>query len=47
MRSSGSVQRHDRFNPIQIKDGKIVRLSKDGNIREVLDTWPPTGKKKK
>ena len=37
--------RHDVFNPIQIKKKKIVRLSKDGTIREVLDTWPPSGKK--
>lgn len=47
MRSSGSLRRHDGFNPIQIKDKKIVRLSKDGTIREVLDTWPPSGKKDK
>jgi hypothetical protein len=37
--------RHDGFNPIQIKDKKIVRLGKNGKIREVLDTWPPSGKK--
>ena len=37
--------RHDGFNPIQIKDKKIVRLGKDGSVREVLDTWPPSAKK--
>jgi hypothetical protein len=29
-----------RFNPIQIKDGKIVRIRKDGRIAAVLDTYP-------
>jgi hypothetical protein len=43
--SSGQFKRHDGFNPIQIKDKKIVRLGKDGKIREVLDTWPPSSKK--
>lgn len=33
------------FNPIQIKDGKIVRLRKDGRVQSVIDTWPPSGKK--
>jgi len=37
--SSGSFKRHDRFNPIQIKNGMVVRLSKDGNIREVLGKY--------
>ena len=31
-----------RFNPVQIKDGKIVRLRKDGTTAAVLDTWPPS-----
>ena len=39
MSSSGSFKRHDRFNPIQIKNGMVVRLSKDGNIREVLGKY--------
>lgn len=30
------------FNPIQIKNGQIVRLNKDGTIKSVLDTWPPS-----
>jgi len=32
------------FNPIQIKNGKIVRLRKDGRIAAILDTWPPSKK---
>lgn len=31
-----------RFNPVQIKDGHIVRLRKDGTVAAVLDTWPPS-----
>jgi hypothetical protein len=46
MSSSGSYMKHIKFNPIQIKDGKIVRLRKDGRIAAVLDTWPPTKGKK-
>lgn len=30
------------FNSIQIKDGKIVRVRKDGRIAAVLDTYPKT-----
>ena len=40
--SSGQWKRKRPFNPVQIKDGKIVRLGKDGRIRAVLDTWPPS-----
>ena len=28
------------FNPIQIKDGHIVRVRKDGRIAAILDTYP-------
>lgn len=28
------------FNKTQIKNGKIVRLRKDGRILSVLDTYP-------
>lgn len=45
--SSGSYKRHDGFNPIQIKDGYIVRVRKNGTIAARLDTWPPSGKEKK
>jgi len=34
--SSGQYKRHDGFNPIQIKNGMIVRVSKDGRIRQIL-----------
>ena len=39
--SSGQLKRKLPFNPVQIKNGFIVRLGKDGRIRAVLDTWPP------
>lgn len=45
--SSGQRKKHIRFNPIQIKDGWIVRLHKDGRIKEKIDTYPPSGKKEK
>ena len=36
--SSGQYKRHDGFNAIQIKDGKIVRMRKDGRIKTVLES---------
>jgi hypothetical protein len=42
--SSGSYKRHDGFNPIQIKDGLVVRLNKDGTIRSVLGKYGKYGK---
>lgn len=45
--SSGQRKAKHPFNPIQIKDGFIVRLSKDGRIKEKIDTYPPTNKKEK
>lgn len=39
MKSSGSYKRHDGFNPIQIKDGMIVRLRKDGTVKAVLGKY--------
>lgn len=38
-RSSGSYRRHDGFNPIQIKNGMVVRLGTDGRVREVLGKY--------
>ncbi len=29
------------FNPTQIKDGKIVRLRKDGTIKAIIDDYKP------
>jgi hypothetical protein len=37
--SSGKYKRHDGFNSIQIKDGMIVRLRKDGSIKAVLGKY--------
>jgi hypothetical protein len=36
--SSGKLKRHDGFNPTQIKDGKVVRVNKNGIVREILGT---------
>jgi hypothetical protein len=38
-KSSGSLKRHIGFNPIQIKDGNVVRLRKDGTIKAVLGKY--------
>jgi len=45
--SSGQLKTHRGFNPIQIKNGYIVRLGKDGKVRQVLDKYPPEQKEKK
>jgi hypothetical protein len=37
--SSGKFKRHDSFNPVQIKNGMIVRLRKDGTIKAVLGKY--------
>ena len=37
--SSGKYKRHDGFNSIQIKDGMIVRLRKDGTIKAILGKY--------
>ena len=34
------------FNPIQIKDGWIVRLYKDGRIKSVIEKYEPKHPKK-
>jgi len=47
-RSSGSYSKHHGFNPIQIKNGMIVRLRKDGTIKTVLGKYGEyKGKKEK
>ena len=33
------------FNPTQIKNGKIVRLRKDGSIKAIIDDYNPKHKK--
>ena len=45
--SSGSYKRHDGFNPVQIKNGMVVRLNKNGSIRAVLGKYGEYGKEKK
>ena len=45
--SSGQWKPHRKFNPVQIKNGQIVRLRKDGRIQSVIDTWPPKKKQEK
>jgi hypothetical protein len=45
--SSGRYKRHDGFNPIQIKDGKVVRLRKDGTVKTILGEYGRYGKEKK
>lgn len=46
-KSGGSYRPHYGFNPIQIKDGHIVRLGKDGRVKQILDKYPPEEKNKK
>ena len=42
--SSGQYKRHDGFNAIQVKDGLVVRLNKNGTIRSVLGKFGEYGK---
>lgn len=37
--SSGQFKRHDSFNPVQIKNGMVVLLRKDGTIKETLGKY--------
>jgi hypothetical protein len=37
--SSGKHKPHRGFNPVQIKDGMIVRLRKDGTVKAVLGKY--------
>lgn len=43
--SSGKYRKHHGFNSVQIKNGLIVRFTKDGRIREVLGKYGEYGKK--
>jgi hypothetical protein len=45
--SSGQYKPNRKFNPIQIKDGMIVRLRKDGTIKAVLGKYGEYSKKNK
>jgi len=44
--SSGTYKPHYRFNPVQIKDGLVVRFNKNGTIRAVLGKYGEYGKQK-
>ena len=44
-KSSGSYKPHYGFNPIQIKNGMVVRLRKDGTVKAVLGKYGEYGKK--
>lgn len=39
-KSSGSYYKNHPFNPMQIKNGRIVRLRKDGTIKADLGPYP-------
>ena len=41
-RSSASYYSTHGFNPMQIKDGRIVRLRKDGSVKADLGPYPKT-----
>jgi hypothetical protein len=42
--SSGKYKTHRGFNPIQIKDGMVVRLRKNGTVKTVLGKYGEYGK---
>jgi len=44
--SSGKLKRKLPFNPVQIKDGKVVRLNKNGTVRSILGTLKDMRKNK-
>jgi hypothetical protein len=44
MASSGSYKRHDGFNSVQIKNGLVVRMGKNGITRSVLGRYGEYGK---
>ena len=39
--SSGKLKVKRRFNKTQIKNGRIVRLRKDGTVKADLGPYPP------
>lgn len=45
--SSGQYKSHKKFNPIQIKNGNIVRLRKDGTVKAILGKYGEYNKKNK
>jgi GTP cyclohydrolase II len=45
--SSGQYKTHRGFNPIQIKDGMVVRLRKDGRVKAILGKYGEYNKNEK
>ena len=41
-KSSASFFKNHAFNPLQIKNGRIVRLRKDGSVKADLGPYPKT-----
>lgn len=46
-KSSGKYRAKHPFNPVQIKDGMVVRLRKDGTVKAVLGKYGEYSKKSK
>jgi hypothetical protein len=46
-RSSASYYKNHAFNSMQIKDGRIVRLRKDGTVKADLGPYKSNQKKAK
>jgi len=42
--SSGQLKPHYGFNSVQIRDGYVVRLNKNGTVRSVLGRYGEYGK---
>ena len=45
--SSGKYKPHRGFNPVQIKNGFVVRLNKNGTVRAVLGKYGEYGKQER
>lgn len=45
--SSGQYKPHHGFNKVQIKNGRIVRMRKDGTIKSDLGPYPKNKKEDK
>ena len=43
---SGKYKKHRGFNSVQIKNGMVVRLNKNGTVRAVLGKYGEYGKAK-
>ena len=45
--SSGKYKPHRAFNTVQIKDGMVVRLNRNGTVRAVLGKYGEYGKQER